>query len=240
MKFEILYEDKDIVAVSKPSGMLSIPDRYNNEIPCLYHEIARQYERLFVVHRLDRDTSGLIVFARNEESHKYMSQLFESRDVEKYYLALVNGRPFKSSGSITAPIAEHPVHKGRMSVQKKGRFAHTDYEVLEMWNGYSLLKLRIFTGRTHQIRVHLQHLGNPVVCDPFYGSNTPLLLSSLKKKFKLSGEEPEERPLLSRLALHASQLVFTGIDGEKRDITAPLPKDMSVAIKQLSRWGRGA
>lgn len=238
MTFDIIFEDDDIVAVNKPSGMLSIPDRYNDTIPCLYHAVAARYDQLFVVHRLDKDTSGLIVFAKNEESHKYMSQLFQGRDVEKYYLALVNGRPFKTSGSIIAPIAEHPTRKGRMSVQKKGRFAHTDYELLDSWNSFSLLKLRIFTGRTHQIRVHLQHLGNPIVCDPFYGSSEPLLLSSIKKKFKLSENVEEEKPLLNRLALHASQLVFVNPKGEKLDITAPLPKDMSVTIKQLGKWGK--
>jgi 23S rRNA pseudouridine1911/1915/1917 synthase len=237
MKFEIVYEDEDIVAYNKPSGLLSIPDRYNAEIPCLYHMAAKNYDKLFVVHRLDKDTSGLIVFAKNEESHKYMSQLFESRDVEKYYLAIVNGKPFKDKGSIVAPIAEHPNHKGRMSIQKKGRFAHTDYELQKAWNQFSLLKLRIHTGRTHQIRVHMQHLGNPVVCDPFYGSGGTLLLSSIKKKFKLAENAEEERPLLSRLALHASQLKFINQKGEKQVIDAPLPKDLAVTIKQLDKWG---
>jgi 23S rRNA pseudouridine955/2504/2580 synthase/23S rRNA pseudouridine1911/1915/1917 synthase len=198
---------------------------------------AKQYDKLFVVHRLDKDTSGLIVFAKNEESHKYMSQLFESRDVEKYYLALVNGKPFKDKGSIVAPIAEHPNHKGRMSIQKKGRFAHTDYELQKSWNQFSLLRLRIHTGRTHQIRVHMQHLGNPVVCDPFYGSGGTLLLSSIKKKFKLAENAEEERPLLNRLALHASQLKFINQKGEKQTIDAPLPKDLAVTIKQLDKWG---
>lgn len=239
MKLEIIYEDEDIVALSKPSGLLSIPDRYNNTIPCLYHEVAKQYEQLFVVHRLDKDTSGLILFAKNEDSHRYMSQLFEGRDVEKYYLAIVHGRPLKEKGSIVAPIAEHPTHKGRMSVQKKGRFAHTDYEVQETWNGYSLLRLRIHTGRTHQIRVHLQHLGHPLVADPFYGNGATLMLSSIKKKFRLSENAEEERPLLSRLGLHASQLIFTNRKGEKQEINAPLPKDMSVTIKQLTKWGKG-
>ncbi len=238
MKFEIIYEDDDIVALNKPSGLLSIPDRYNDTIPCLYHEVAKAYDKLFVVHRLDKDTSGLIVFAKNEESHKYMSQLFEGRDIEKYYLAIVNGKPFKTSGSIVAPIAEHPTWKGRMSIQKKGRFAHTDYEVLESWSSFSLLKLRIFTGRTHQIRVHLQHLGTPVVGDPFYGNGGTLLLSSFKKKFKLAESEEEERPLLSRLGLHASELVFTDAKGVKKSITAPLPKDMSVTLKQLAKWAK--
>jgi len=237
MKFEIVYEDEDIVAYNKPSGLLSIPDRYNAEIPCLYHMAAKDYKQLFVVHRLDKDTSGLIVFAKNEESHKFMSGLFEGRDVEKYYLAIVNGRPFKDKGSITAPIAEHPTHKGRMSIQKKGRFAHTDYEVEKSWNQFSLLRLRIHTGRTHQIRVHMQHLGNPIVCDPFYGNGGTLLLSSIKKKFKLAENAEEERPLLSRLALHASQLKFTDKDGHKKEINAPLPKDLTVTIKQLDKWG---
>lgn len=237
MKFDIIFEDDDIVVMSKPSGLLSIPDRYNDAIPCLYHEAAAKYKQLFVVHRLDKDTSGLICFAKNEASHKFMSQLFESRDIEKYYLAIVNGRPIKASGSIVAPIAEHPNHKGRMSVQKKGRFAHTDYEVMQMWNGFSLMRLRIFTGRTHQIRVHMQHLGHPIVGDPFYGTGGKLLLSSVKKKFKLSENEEEERPLISRLALHASELIFTNAKGEKMHITAPLPKDMSVTIKQLNKWG---
>lgn len=237
MKLEVVYEDEDIVAYNKPSGLLSIPDRYNAEIPCLYHVAAKNYEKLFVVHRLDKDTSGLILFAKNEESHKYMSQLFEGRDVEKYYTALVNGKPFKEKGSIVAPIAEHPTWKGRMSIQKKGRFAHTDYELAQSWNQFSLLRLRIFTGRTHQIRVHMQHLGNPVVGDPFYGNGATLLLSSIKKKFKLSEEAEEERPLLARLGLHATELVFTNAKGQKVDIIAPLPKDMAVTIKQLNKWG---
>lgn len=236
MRPEIIYEDEDIIALNKPTGMLSIPDRYDSTLPCLYHEAVKAYGKLFVVHRIDKDTSGLILFARNEESHKYLSQLFEGRDIEKYYLALVSGKPIKSSSSIIAPLAEHPVRKGRISVQKKGRFAHTDYELLDNWGSVSLLKLRIFTGRTHQIRVHLQHLGNPILCDPFYGSNTPLLLSSFKRKFKLSEKDEEERPLISRLALHASELVFVDRKGEKMTLTAPLPKDMSISIKQLSRW----
>lgn len=236
MKLEVIFKNDDLVAYNKPSGLLSIPDRYNDTIPCLYHEAAKHYDKLFVVHRLDRDTSGVICFARNEASHKYISGLFEGRDVEKYYLAIVHGRPIKQSGSIVAPIAEHPNHKGRMSVQKKGRFAHTDYEVLDKWNGFSLLKLRIHTGRTHQIRVHLQHLGHPIVGDPFYGNGTSLLLSTIKKKFKLSENEEAERPLISRLALHSTRLVFTGANGEKIEIEAPLPKDMAVTIKQLNKW----
>ncbi len=238
MKLELVYEDADIVAYNKPSGLLSIPDRYNDTLPCLYHLAAKQHDKLFVIHRLDKDTSGLICFAKNEKSHKYMSELFQGRAVAKYYLALVDGQPMKPSGSIIAPIAEQHTHKGRMCVQKKGRFAHTDYEVLKTWNSFSLLKLRIHTGRTHQIRVHLQHLGNSIVCDPFYGRGGALMLSAIKKKFKLSQNEEEERPLLNRLALHASSLAFKNEQGEDIVLEAPLYKDMEVALKQLDKWGR--
>lgn len=240
MKFEIIYEDQDIVAVNKPSGLLSIPDRYKADIPCLYHEVALRYDELYVVHRLDRDTSGIILFARNAASHKYFSQLFEGRDVSKYYLALVNGKPVKTAGTIIAPIAEHPNHKGRMSVQKKGRFAHTDYQLEKYWNSFSLLRLQIFTGRTHQIRVHMQHLGTPVVADPFYGDGKGIYLSSFKKKFKLSEDKEEEQPLIGRLALHAHRLLFTNAQGQKMELEAPLPRDMAVAIKQMDKWGSGS
>jgi 23S rRNA pseudouridine1911/1915/1917 synthase len=236
MKLDLIYEDENLVFYNKPSGMLSIPDRYNETIPNLYHEAAQHFDQLFVVHRLDKDTSGLICFAKNDRSHKYMSQLFENREVEKYYQGIVHGVPAKSSGSIIAPIAEHPNHKGRMSVQKKGRFSHTDYEVVQSWKGFSLLNIRIHTGRTHQIRVHMQHIGHPLVGDPFYGNGQSLYLSSIKKKFKRSANEEEERPMIGRLALHAARLVFTDPDGVRRDIRADLPKDMSVTLKLLTRW----
>jgi len=238
MKLDLLYEDADIVAYNKPSGLLSIPDRYNKDMPCLYHLAAKQQTRLWVIHRLDKDTSGLICFAKNEESHKFMSAAFLNKSVDKYYLALVHGRPQEDRGSITAAIAEHPIHKGRMSVQKKGRASHTDFEVLDRWNLYSLLRLQLHTGRTHQIRVHLQHLGHPVACDPFYGQDTPIFLSAIKKKFKISAhEDAEERPLLSRLGLHASELRFINAGGQEIKIEAPLPKDMAVTIKQIAKWG---
>lgn len=237
MKFNPIYEDEDIIAFNKPSGMLSIPDRYNSELPNLYKEVSPHHGQLFLVHRIDKDTSGLMCFAKHEQSHKYMSQLFENRQIEKYYRALVHGHPLQPSGSITAPIAEHLTHKGRMVVQPKGRASRTDYETVESWKGYALLRLQLHTGRTHQIRVHLQFLGHPIVCDPFYGDGKPLLLSSIKKRYKHSGGlEEEERPLLARLALHASELIFTNEKGQHVHITAPLSKDMEATIKQLNKW----
>jgi 23S rRNA pseudouridine955/2504/2580 synthase/23S rRNA pseudouridine1911/1915/1917 synthase len=236
MKSDLIFENNDLIAFSKPSGLLSIPDRYNAALPCLLHEAQRKYGKLFVVHRLDKDTSGLICFAKNEHSHRYLSQLFQDRKVVKSYLAIVQGVPLKPSFSIKAPIDAHPVQKGRMCIAKKGKPAHTDYETIEVWKNFALLKIQIHTGRTHQIRVHLQHIGHPVVGDAFYGSGESLFLSSFKKKFKLSEKEETERPLISRLALHSASLQFTAEDGTEMNLEAPLPRDMSAVLKQFSKW----
>src|SRR5687768_18621796 len=116
----IIFENDDFVAVNKPSGLLTIPDRHDNELEALSGLLKKHYGQIFTVHRLDRDTSGLIVFAKHEAAHKYMSQLFESRDVEKYYLGLVNGELVEPKGSVNAPIMDHPVQKGKMVTNAKG------------------------------------------------------------------------------------------------------------------------
>jgi 23S rRNA pseudouridine1911/1915/1917 synthase len=236
LKLPVIFESDTIIAFSKPSGLRSIPDRFNAELPCLHRLAEAQYGKLYIVHRLDKDTSGVICFAKDEATHKYLSALFQGRDIEKYYWAIVAGKPMQQKGSIEQPIAEHPTQKGKMVVFKKGKPSHTDYKVLKTWNGYSLLELQIHTGRTHQIRVHLEYLGTPVLCDPLYGSPLPLLLSSIKKKYKLSMKEMEEKPLLNRLALHAHRITFTSPEGEVITIEAPIPKDFDASIKQLDKW----
>lgn len=235
MKIETLFENDHIIAFNKPSGLLSIPDRFDAEKPCLQKIVEQKYGKLFTVHRLDRDTSGVICFAKNENTHRYLSQLFQNRKVEKYYQAIVHGKPKTDTGLIKSHLAEHPGKRGQMMVVKKGKPAHTEYTILQTWNQFSLLSIQIFTGRTHQIRVHMQHIGNPVICDPLYGSETEIKLSAIKKGYKLSKIELEERPVISRLALHAASLKFTAEDGENIQIEAPLPKDMTAFIKQLSK-----
>lgn len=236
MKLEVLYEDENIVALNKPSGLLSIPDRYNAEIPNLQKEAIKKFGALMVVHRLDRETSGVILFAKNAESHKHLSQLFESRDMEKFYLALVQGRLLNPSGTIDAGIMENPAKRGTMMVNKRGKPSVTDYETIKEWGNITLLKLQLHTGRTHQIRVHLQHLGHAVLADAFYGDGKGLYVSDLKKRFNNSDPLGEERPILGRLGLHASTLKFKNIDGKEIFIEAPLPKDMRATIQQLDKW----
>lgn len=234
----VIFENEDIVAINKPSGLLSIPDRHDNELEAVSTLLKKHYGQIFTVHRLDRDTSGLILFAKHEASHKYLSKLFESRDVEKYYLGLVNGELTEPKGSVNAPIMDHPVQKGKMVTNAKGRPSLTDYEVQEAFGLFSLVKMRIHTGRTHQIRVHMKYLGHPIVVDELYGIKKPVLLSDIKKKFKLGKNTEEERPLLSRLALHAFQLKFTDEKGELITLEAPLPKDMHAVLQQLRKHKR--
>lgn len=234
MHLDIIFENEQFIAINKPSGLLSIPDRLGQEIS-VKDLLKQKLGSIYTVHRLDRDTSGVIVFAKTEEAHKDLSQLFEGREMEKYYVGLVYGQMMNTSGSIDAPIMEHPGKTTKMMTHAKGKVSLTDYEVLESFRLYSWVQFRIHTGRTHQIRVHMQHIGHSIVCDEIYGDAKPVLLSSLKKNFKLAKIAEEEKPILSRLALHSYQLKFT-LGGETFELEAPLPKDLRAVLQQLRKW----
>lgn len=234
LKDQIVTETENWVAINKPSGFLSIPDREGKEIS-LKVLLKEKYGNIFTVHRIDRDTSGLIVFAKNEETHKHLSRQFEERQTQKIYQGLVIGSLAEKKGSINISIAEHPALNGTMITHRKGKESLTDYEVLEDFGIYSLVQFQIHTGRTHQIRVHMKEIGHPVVCDPLYGDGKPVLISAIKKKYNLSKNELEEKPILGRLALHAFRLSFTDIDGKKIELEAPLHKDMRATLQQLEK-----
>ena len=231
----IIFENEDFIAVNKATGMLTIPDRHDETQLSLYKILLQQYSKIFIVHRLDRDTSGLVVFARNEASHKYLSQLFENRNIEKIYLGIIRGSLPAKSGSINEAIAEHPLLKGVMTVSKKGKPSLTDYKVMEDYGIYSLVQFNIHSGRTHQIRVHTKFAGHPIACDRAYGDGKDILLSSFKKKYKLSLHDEEERPLINRLALHSHQLNFKDAHANVHALEAPLPKDMKALLQQLKK-----
>jgi 23S rRNA pseudouridine955/2504/2580 synthase/23S rRNA pseudouridine1911/1915/1917 synthase len=230
----IIAENENIVVIDKPSGLYSIPDRKQLEQNVKDLLIAR-YGNIFTVHRLDAPTSGVIVFAKNEIAHKHLSEQFENRSTQKTYIGIVHGIPFKTADTINAPIAEHPAKNGTMVVNRNGKEAITEYELMENLKRYSVLKFNILTGRTHQIRVHCKNIGHAIVCDEIYGEAQPILLSSFKKKFNLSKTELEEKPLLNRLALHAHRLTIDVL-GTTMTFESPLPKDMAVAIKQMQRY----
>jgi 23S rRNA pseudouridine1911/1915/1917 synthase len=234
LKDWIVFENDDFIALNKPSGLLSIPDRKGVDIS-LKVLLKKKYGEIFTVHRLDKETSGLIVFAKNETAHKHLSLQFENRQTKKIYQGLVIGSLMEKKGSITFPITEHPALNGTMIVHRKGKESLTDYKVLEDFSIYSWLQFQIHTGRTHQIRVHMKETGHPVVCDVLYGDGKPVLVSSLKSKFKLSKDAEEEKPILNRLALHAYQLTFKDTSGKLIELEAPLPKDLRATLQQLAK-----
>ena len=233
-QLEILLETDELVAINKPAGMLSIPDREQSE-PSLKDHLLQRYGSIYTVHRLDKETSGVIVFAKNEASHRFLSQQFESRTTEKFYNGLVLGKVYDEEGIIDEPIGEHPAKKGMMTVVRKGKPSVTAFRCLESFALYSWMEFKILTGRTHQIRVHMKHYGHPIVCDPLYGDGKPVLLSSFKKKFKLGKDVLEEKPLLNRLALHARELSFSDTRGRAIVLEAPLPKDLRATLQQLEK-----
>lgn len=231
----LLYSDDSLLAVDKPSGMLSIPDRYDPDAPVAASELHAAWGRLFVVHRLDKDTSGVLVYARNPDAHRALSAAFESRSVAKVYRALVRGAPDWDEIRCDLPLRPDGDRLHRTIVDAhKGKGSATAFHLISRYKNYALVEARPETGRTHQVRVHLAALGHPCLCDPLYGDGDPLLLSKLKRRWK--GDPYEERPLLARAALHALSAAFPHpMTGEELRIEAPLAKDMRAAIAQLEK-----
>lgn len=234
MKLDILFEQAELVAINKPSGLLTIPDRMQSS-KSLKEFLQDRYGQIFTVHRLDKDTSGLVLFAKTEAMHAHLSMQFESRQVQKKYLGLVIGQPLTESGTIDAPIMEDQLQKGRMIIHRKGKPSQTNYQVIQSSPYYSLMEFEPLTGRTHQIRVHAREIGYPLAVDPLYGDGKPVFLSGIKKKYKLSKAEESERPMVDRLALHAWKLQFNMPDGTAQSLEAPIPKEFRVLMKQIER-----
>jgi len=238
--YQLIAETKDFIIVNKAAGLLSIPDRFRpDEVPNLYHMLKADFGEIYIVHRLDKDTSGIICFARTAEAHKNLSLQFEERKTKKTYWALVLGQPYPEEGRIDAPIAKHPTIAGRMAVARKGKPSITDYSTLETFKQHSLLACDILTGRTHQIRLHLKHLGHSLVVDPSYGGQDQFFLSEIKGRKYRSAKYAEERPLLKRVPLHAYQLqIADPSSGESLSFQAAPPKDMRATLSQLRKWAK--
>lgn len=233
---EILYEDDDFVIINKPAGMLSVPDRFNQEIPNLYNILKLKYGNIFIVHRLDADTSGVIVFAKNQAAHRDLSIKFEKRDVKKNYVAIVNGKIEKQDNSINLPVAERKGKPGTMKIYRyAGKKAITNYKVLESFKRFTLVEVELLTGRMHQIRVHFQAIGHPLAVDPVYGGREALFLSEIKSRYQKK-EDEEEKPLIRRLTLHAKSIEFKHYRTNKIiRVEAQIPKDFKALLNQLRK-----
>lgn len=246
----ILFEDAHLLALDKPAGLLTSPDRYDpnrpNLMKLLHAGIAaqkpwareRNLNYLCNAHRLDFETSGVILLAKSKEILVALANLFSSEKPLKKYLALVRGEISENQFEVDAALAPHPLKIGEMRVDPKGgKKSKTKFEVLENFSrfGYALLKCEPLTERPHQIRVHLRHAGLPIVGDELYGGK-PLWLSRLKKDYRLK-EGREERPLISRVALHAEELQLPHpVTNEIVTIKSEWPKDLKVAVKYLRQF----
>ncbi|HPQ22622.1 MAG TPA: RluA family pseudouridine synthase [Saprospiraceae bacterium] len=234
---EIIYEDDHIIVVNKPAGIFTIGERFNPTGENLKSILEPKYGKLFVVHRIDKDTSGLVIFAKDAESHRDLSMQFEHREVEKYYLAIVDGNPSPAEGEIDAPLAESTVTRGKMLIHKRGKDAKSKYEIVESFRDFSLVKVRIFTGRLHQVRVHMASVGHPLMIDSLYGKRSEFYVSEIKGRKYNPGKYQDEKPMVDRLTLHAYRLSITHpVTGEKMSFEAELPKDMNAILNQLRKW----
>ena len=198
-----LFENDDVVVVDKPEALAAIPTRDGRGRSLFETLCGQRDERLYVVHRLDKDTSGVIAFARNAAAHRWLNQQFESRAVQKTYLALVHGVVAPDTGTIDKPLRQFG--SGRMGVDpKRGKPSVTEFRVIERFASHSLLEAYPRTGRRHQIRVHLYDLGHPIVGDPLYGDK------ALQSRFP-------------RLMLHALKLTLPSSSGRPLTVEAPVP-----------------
>lgn len=233
---DILYRDNDVLAVAKPAGVSAIPERFGKEAS-LYEMLLDSFPGLMIVHRIDKQTSGVMIFARNEEAHRQLSLQFQEHTVQKIYKAVVKGRVHPPSGTINEPIAESQTRPGLMKVHKNGKPAVTHYRVAEQFKSCALLDVNIETGRTHQIRVHMAYIGHPLLVDEQYAGTSAFYFSSIKRDYK--GSTEEERPTINRLTLHAYELTFTHpATGLPVTITAQLPKDIQTLLKLLRKYDR--
>jgi 23S rRNA pseudouridine1911/1915/1917 synthase len=235
LPLRIIYEDEALLVIDKPPGMVvhPAPGHHHGTLvnALLFH--CRTLSgvggevRPGIVHRLDKDTSGVLLVAKHDHSHRHLAAQLKARQLRRRYIALVRGRMPAPRGTIDAPIGRHPRQRQKMAVVAHyGRAACTHYQVLEAWGPISLLRLWLETGRTHQIRVHLTHVGHPVLGDPVYGSMS----------WRLPGHPALERALQSfaRQALHAERVRFQHPESCRwMAFTAPLPEDMATLIAQL-------
>ncbi len=220
MKIKILYEDKDILAIDKPSGILVHPDQKSREKTIL-DLFIKKYPKIEIVHRLDKETSGVLLLAKNQKAYEFLKNQFKEREIKKTYHAIVSGFVKNDHDTINKPIGRSPKdfrrHLAGRGVRGELREAITEYRVLKRFedskNKFSYLEIHPKTGRTHQIRVHMKFINHPVACDSLYNPGKPC-----PKGFK-------------RLALHAKSIEFKDLKGKKTKVESPLPKEFEKMLK---------
>ena len=238
---DVLFEDDQIAVINKPHGMVVHPSKGHWQ-GTLTAALAFHFEQLSqiggstrpgIVHRLDRDTSGVIVVAKNDESHLKLSRQFEQRTVQKQYFAVGRGTVDRDRDQISAPIGMHPYQREKMAIRdghSTSREAETFFEVVQRYRGFTVFRVFPKTGRTHQIRVHLAHIGCAVACDPLYSGHRVITEGELQTG------RPGGEVVLGRLALHAQRIsIDHPVTGERVEFEAPLPDDLTRFVERLAR-----
>lgn len=242
---DVLYEDQWLTVINKPAAMVVHPAK-GNWSGTLVNALAHRYQTLStvsgenrpgIIHRLDRDTTGLVLVARDDETHRGLAAQFENRTIEKNYLAVVYGEPSRDRDFIEKPIGHHPTVREKMTIKPVadgGKDSKTFYEVARRFGRYALVKCELHTGRTHQIRVHLQSIGNAILADKLYAGRERVTFSELKGLTQPGALVEGEEPLIARQALHAHTLAFEHPRTKKRiELEAPIPPDMLRLIEAL-------
>lgn len=228
MDIEIIWGDEEILLVNKPAGLLTIQDGYDSTLPYVAKILQSQYGKLFVVHRLDRDTSGILLFARNSQSHRFLNEQFQNRQTKKIYHAIIIGNPSWDEYLAEFPLCVDGDRRHRTTVEyEKGKPASTDFVVVERFSNNCLLKAMPYNGYTHQIRAHLFAAGFPILGDQLYSNPLPSFSSNALPL-------PHEPQLINRMALHASLLSFIHPTSHATlSLEAPYPVDFHNALHSL-------
>ncbi len=251
---DILYEDDSLAVINKPAGMVVHPSR-GHWAGTLVGALAFHFQnnlsqvrgaaRPGVVHRLDRDTSGVIVIAKTDFAHMKLAEQFAQREIHKEYVAICSGAPPRDRDVIDAPIGPHPHQSEKMAIRFEcadAKPAQTFYEVLRRYKGFTYIKAMPKTGRTHQIRIHFMHAGFPILCDRLYGGRAEIgedVIGNRQETVGSSKDSPAVSPVLARQALHARRIQFHHPEtGQLMDVSAPLPDDFKATLELLEKYRR--
>ncbi len=233
-KEHILLETKDYIFWNKPSMLASLKERGDASAENAL-DLAKKYAgNAILCHRIDKQTSGILLIAKNQESHRHASMQFQKKTVVKKYLAFAQGQTHFDDFLVDLPIHIDEKRRTVRIDKQNGKLSTTYFTTLVNYNNHSLIECNIKTGRMHQIRIHLSAIGHPIIADELYGGK-PILLSELKRKYQLN-KTGEEKPIIERFALHAAYICIENMEGESIEVHAAFPKDLAVLKKQLDKF----